>query len=295
MNATPVEAVTTMTASLFYEHVETNRPVLMRGLLAPALAASNCDGAGLRDRMGDRRVPVEVALDGRFFGGMQSEDGDVKRIVDMRCDEFIRRLDGDSALPRILGPGEKYYARSTPLAEYGPLDAEIPVPEVLDDPRYGTVERQIFISGRGHTTPAHTDCWVDNALAQIVGTKHVLMWSPDQVDELAIRPFGTVHSRQSALDPLAPDLDRFPAYAFARALKASLVPGDVLYIPQGWVHHITTDQLSISVSHKFNHQRAFEEALVGVASYLAGVRPELRDQYLHLLRWPASMLAERIN
>lgn len=295
MRELPVETVVAMTPTEFHEYVQSNRPVLMRGTFASAQLRDAWSERNVRSRIGSRRVPVEVSASGDFFGGMQHEDAGRKRMVEMTCDELFDRLRGDGGYAPVLARGERYYARSTPLEAYAPLDTELGVPDIIDDARYGAVHRQIFISGPGHTTPAHTDCWIDNLFVHVAGRKRVFIWSPDQAELLAIRPFGEIHSRQSALDPLDPDLERFPGFASAQAQLAMLEPGDALYIPEGWVHHITTGELSISVSCKFNHKGAFQDALLSVAGYLATARPELRAQYLHLLRWPASILSEQIG
>ena len=44
--------------------------------------------------------------------------------------------------------------------------------------------------------------------------------------------------RQSQVDLYRPDLERFPRFAQARGVEAILQPGEVLYIPSMWFHHI---------------------------------------------------------
>jgi jumonji domain-containing protein 7 len=40
------------------------------------------------------------------------------------------------------------------------------------------------------------------------------------------------------IDPLAPDFDQFPRFRYARPLQVTLRPGDLLYLPSLWFHHV---------------------------------------------------------
>ncbi|GAA6063950.1 hypothetical protein JCM10212_004905 [Sporobolomyces blumeae] len=41
------------------------------------------------------------------------------------------------------------------------------------------------------------------------------------------------------IDPLAPDLDKYPRYACARPMTVRLDAGDMLYLPAMWYHHVS--------------------------------------------------------
>jgi len=57
----------------------------------------------------------------------------------------------------------------------------------------------------------------------------------------------------SMLDPLNPDYSRFPLSKEAKSeeLIARLGPGDSLFIPQGWWHHVHATSRSASISYWF--------------------------------------------
>lgn len=40
------------------------------------------------------------------------------------------------------------------------------------------------------------------------------------------------------LDPLAPDLARYPSYCQAQALRCTVRAGEMLYLPALWFHHV---------------------------------------------------------
>ena len=70
------------------------------------------------------------------------------------------------------------------------------------------------------------------------GRKRVVLFSP--ADFGSLYPFPVHHpcDRQSQVDLYAADLTRFPRFPEARPLQAILEPGELLYIPQYWWHHI---------------------------------------------------------
>lgn len=44
------------------------------------------------------------------------------------------------------------------------------------------------------------------------------------------------------LDPLAPDLARYPSYSQAQALRCTVRAGEMLYLPALWFHHVQQSQ-----------------------------------------------------
>jgi ribosomal protein L16 Arg81 hydroxylase len=51
-----------------------------------------------------------------------------------------------------------------------------------------------------------------------------------------------------SVDVEHPDYARFPRLREAEMFVAELDPGDVIYIPRGWWHHVRTLDLSIAVN-----------------------------------------------
>ena len=52
----------------------------------------------------------------------------------------------------------------------------------------------------------------------------------------------------AAVDPEAPDLDAFPAFRDVLVQDVVLGPGDALFIPVGWWHHVRALSASISLA-----------------------------------------------
>jgi jumonji domain-containing protein 7 len=57
-----------------------------------------------------------------------------------------------------------------------------------------------------------------------------------------------------SVDPASPDLDAHPLYVHASPLTVTLGPGDTLFLPSLWYHHVATegDSLSVAVNSWFN-------------------------------------------
>ena len=107
--------------------------------------------------------------------------------------------------------------------------------------------------GNAIVTPAHFD-ESDNIACVVAGRRRFTLFPPEQVGNLYIGPldYAPTPAPISMVDFSAPDLQRFPR--FARALEAALVadlgPGDAIYIPSLWWHHVQSSApLSILVNY----------------------------------------------
>jgi len=93
--------------------------------------------------------------------------------------------------------------------------------------------------GRGTMTPLHYDK-THNTMCQLIGEKHVRMFSPDQTDRLDDIP-GTVHSTLGWVG------DDIIAERSLLAHDVYLKPGIGVYIPKGWWHCVRTPEVSMTV------------------------------------------------
>jgi len=111
---------------------------------------------------------------------------------------------------------------------------------------------RIFIGPKGAITPLHCDIWETHAwLAQLVGRKRWLLFSPDQREFL--------YSYQ--VQPCQPDLEKFPLFRRARALECTIGPGDVIFVPSGWGHEVISLDTTISITHNYLGPGCFKSGL----------------------------------
>ena len=103
-----------------------------------------------------------------------------------------------------------------------------------------SVEPRIWI-GNAITVPAHCDD-SDNIACVVAGRRRFTLFPPEQIENLYIGPldFAPTGAPMSLVDFAAPDFARFPRFrrAQAAARVAELGPGDALYIPPLWWHHV---------------------------------------------------------
>ncbi|XP_061421441.1 hypoxia-inducible factor 1-alpha inhibitor [Lethenteron reissneri] len=95
----------------------------------------------------------------------------------------------------------------------------------------------LLIGMEGNVTPCHYD-EQQNFFAQVKGYKRCILFPPEQFDCLYPYPIHHPCDRQSQVDFENPDYERFPNFRKAIGYETVVGPGDVLYIPMYWWHHI---------------------------------------------------------
>ena len=231
----PVRTTSSLNPRDFCEDVVRRaEPLVIKGLVSDWDIVRS--GAGFSDRLRhhatDRPVQVFVGapdMAGRFFYA-----------DDLKGFNFERRQMPLSALlDRLEAGGDDYiYAGAIPVPSHLPgLLAHLPMP-LLDT----ASERltSLWLGNRTRTA-AHWDL-ASNLACVVRGRRRFTLFPPDQVANLYVGPLEHTLAGQpvSLVDFANPDLDAHPR--FARALEQALVvdldPGDVLYIPSLWWHHV---------------------------------------------------------
>lgn len=118
------------------------------------------------------------------------------------------------------------------------------VPGFLQDNRLAVpgegADPRIWL-GNAITTPTHLDEWC-NIACVVAGRRRFTLFPPEQIANLYIGPldFAPTGAPVSLVDAVQPDLQRYPRFAQARAaaLCADLGPGDAIYVPPLWWHHV---------------------------------------------------------
>jgi mannose-6-phosphate isomerase-like protein (cupin superfamily) len=133
------------------------------------------------------------------------------------------------------------------------------------------VEPRIWIGNRVVTATHHD--MVSNVAVVVAGRRRFTLFPPEQVASLYIGPFEftPAGTPASLVDPEAPDLDRFPlaAEALKHARTAELEPGDAIYIPHMWWHHVRSlDELSILVNYWWDDAPARQPGLAPINSLI---------------------------
>jgi hypothetical protein len=140
--------------------------------------------------------------------------------------------------------------------------------------------------GNTITTPAHFDESY-NLACVVGGQRRFTLFPPEQVDNLYIGPldFAPTPTPISMVNFREPDVDLHPRFkdAQAAALVADLLPGDALYIPTLWWHHVqSTGPLNMMVNYWWKNEQPAEDAgttfdaLVATLKAMKHQPPEVR-------------------
>jgi hypothetical protein len=183
-------------------------------------------------------------------------------------------IDPSTRLP-VAGPSEKsggplYLLGWRAFQAHPELYKDIePVPHFIDDwvgaltpslrDAFEWTSKREYWSlyvGPGETlSELHVDFWRTHSyLAQIQGRKRCILFSPDDTSRLY----------DGQVNPEMPDFERFELLRGATAYDAILAPGEVLFTPPGWWHHVRALDKSITVSHNFFNQTNFAEHIAGI-------------------------------
>ena len=95
--------------------------------------------------------------------------------------------------------------------------------------------------GNRTLVPAHFDA-PDNIACCVAGKRRFTLFPTEQIENLYVGPLDPTPSGQviSMVNVDAPDLEKHPKFSEAQkhALVTELEPGDALYIPSMWWHHV---------------------------------------------------------
>lgn len=233
------------------------RPFVVRGLAAhwPAVAAGREGDEAIaaylsaRDSGGPLTVLVgSAAMGGRYFYG------DDMRGVNFRSETMVMRdllarllaLRGDAAAPHL-------YAGSTPTPD---SIAGFAAENSLGIDTRG-VDPRIWVGNASRIAP-HYDM-ASNIAVVVAGRRRFSLFPPEQISNLYVGPVERTIAGQptSMVDPDHPDLTRYPLYAEAarHKLVADLEPGDALFMPPMWWHHVRSDgALNVLVNYWFGQR-----------------------------------------
>jgi hypothetical protein len=220
--------------------VPENQPAVLKGLVKswPAVQAGLRSAQALSDyiKTFDQGRPVETlfgdpSIRGRFFYGDDLASLNFERktaTVSSSLDLLLSHL-GDSKPPAI-------FVQSASVAECLPnfsMQNAIGLADPSAIPR-------IWV-GNSITVTTHYDL-SDNIACVVGGRRRFTFFPPEQIHNLYVGPIHFTLAGQpvSMVSLEEPDFDRYPRFeqALAVAQTAELEPGDAVYIPYFWWHHV---------------------------------------------------------
>jgi hypothetical protein len=118
------------------------------------------------------------------------------------------------------------------------------LPGFADENRLSIVDVNVLPRiwlGNRITTPTHVDEW-NNVGCVVAGRRRFTLFPPEQIANLYIGPldFAPTGAPMSLVSLRNPDSARYPKFreALAASHVAELAPGDAIFIPPLWWHHV---------------------------------------------------------
>jgi len=274
-----------VTAERFTQEIlPAGQPALLRGLVRdwPAVQAGRASPAEAADYLRKFSTGANVKL----MTGDPSIDGRFFYNADLTGLNFET-----SAVPfvRVLGQLMQSLQAPAPPALYA---GAIPIPEQL--PGFSRenslplvdskVEAKIWLSNRV-TVQTHFDLSY-NVACVVAGHRRFTLFPPEQLENMYIGPleFTLAGPPISMVRLEAPDPVRYPRFATALAASqyAELEPGDALFIPYMWWHHVESrDPFNVLVNYWWDDVPAWQGspfwALMHSILSVRNLSPERRE------------------
>jgi len=235
-----VERRANISSDEFYDrYYATNTPLVIENRLAgwPVMTTWTLDN--LRERFGDRVIEVQ---------------GDRRRdpTYEINSDHHKKSMTLGEYIDLIrAGPANDYYMTANNFEHNKKVLAEMfdelgELPEFFDPAAPEAKCGMLWLGPAGTITQLHHDL-TNNLMVQVVGRKMVKMISP--LDTPKLYNYKHVYSRITDVD--APDIDHavYPLFKEATIVPVPLNPGDVLFIPIGWWHHVRSLDVSMTLTH----------------------------------------------
>lgn len=188
---------------------------------------------------GSRTVPVEI-------GSRYTDDDWTQKLLNFS--EFLQKY--------VLSKRNRvgYLAQHQLFDQIPELKNDFTVPEYCNftdnDDNVEQPDVNAWFGPSGTVSPLHFDP-KNNFLCQVVGYKRIILYHPDDTPNLY--PYDTrLLNNTAQVDPLNPDYEKWPDFKKIKGHVAYLKPGDILYIPPKWWHHVTSLTASFSISFWWN-------------------------------------------
>jgi hypothetical protein len=283
---------------------EAPTPFLVRGLVAdwPLVRAGSLSSAAARayllDHARDRPFTVNVGAPGGGERLFYDEEMQVNfRTGQGSLPDIFAGIDANEGMP----DAPLIYLSSVNVPAYfDGLGEANPMPLGDRDPIVS-----IWI-GTHTRIAAHND-FPNNLACCAVGRRRFILFPPEQFPNLYLGPIDNTPAGRavSMVDFAAPDFARHPKFreALPHARVAELAPGDAIFIPSMWWHHVEgLDPFNVLVNYWWRDtprwlgqpQDALYHAILSIRDLPAGERTLWRDLFDHYVFAASNELTDHL-
>ena len=221
--------------------IAVNRPVILAGCMEDWKPYNTWTFDYFRRHHKDSIVSIQ---DGRDSDPFYEQNQKFHR-KEVRFGDFLDRLERTDS-------SNDFYMTAGNMGSH-----RVALPQLFDDAENINIRNEYFefpaegslwIGPKGTVTPLHFDM-INNFFCQISGSKRVRLvpsWSMPWV-------YNDYHV-YSDVDAASPDFDQHPLFSNVTMYDFVVYPGEVLFIPLGWWHHLESLEPTVSLTRKrLNH------------------------------------------
>jgi len=222
------------------QYYAASRPVLLTGELDDWPALRLWTAEYLREKVGT----AEIEYQGGRASNAAFERDKIPHRQRLSFDRYMDLIAGDTGNDAYITA----YNSEANAAALAPLEADLGFLDKFLKRDPDGVNGMMWIGPLGTFTPLHHDL-TNNLLAQIQGTKRIILAPPSEAPKL----YNSHTLFSDVFDLMDPDLERFPLAAEARLFEVDLEAGQCLFIPVGWWHQVTSLDFSVTVTYTNFH------------------------------------------
>ncbi|XP_013116105.2 bifunctional peptidase and (3S)-lysyl hydroxylase Jmjd7 isoform X1 [Stomoxys calcitrans] len=267
------------------EYYAKQRPVVFRNVLSSWKALQKWNGDYFREHLGQKLVDVAVTPNG-YADGLATRHQDNKEYFVLPLEEQITMESFLDHLDDAMGAVYYIQKQNSNLSlDFPELTEDIDT-SLLDFAQHCFNKPpdavNFWMGDEKAITSMHKDPY-DNLYCVISGHKdfilfppHCLPWIPkrlystgvykrnDETKKYYIEPLLQTHYNENndvisygpeplltewiSIDPLSPDLEKYPQYSKIQPLHVRVNAGDLLFLPNYWYHHVRQSHKCIAVN-----------------------------------------------
>lgn len=218
-------------------YIAKNRPIIITGAMQDWRPCEKWNLTYFRETHGDEIVGIQ---DGRESDPLFEQNQKFHR-REVRFADFLDRLEATESSNDFYMTAGNMGAHKGKLSQIFADADDIDIRgEYFGKPAEGS----LWVGPKGTITPLHFDM-INNFFCQIMGRKQVRMvpsWNLPWV-------YNDYHV-YSDVDLLDVDLNKYPEFENCTVYDFVIEPGEILFIPVGWWHHLVSLDTSISLTRK---------------------------------------------
>ena len=222
-------------ADFFEDYYFENRPVVIRGFANHWPARNKWTPEWLKENYG--QLQVKITDDRNSNPNYDMEHQRHTRVCSLAeyTDLVLENRSGNNAYMVANN-------RNIEHPDFSPILSDVDYDLEMFDPQRWKSCTAFWFGPASTVTPLHHDT-CNIMFVQIYGRKTFKLYSPLESDLLQ-----GARSMYAAIDPERPNHELHPNFSTVQEYEVTLQPGDAIFLPIGWWHHVRALDISISLA-----------------------------------------------